>query len=117
MNVSIRARHLGLSEPLQRYAERRLRFSIGSLRPRLADIELRLEDVNGPRGGIDKLCVIAAVLKPNGRIVVQATDSDAYSAIDRAASRARVALVRRLRRGREARRSESSVVRSRWRVV
>lgn len=104
MEISVRGRRLAVSEPLRAYAERRLRFAIGSLGSRVGGIDVRVEDVNGPRGGLDKLCVIAAVLQPMGRIVARASDANAYSAVDRAASRIRSILVRHLRRGREPRR-------------
>ena len=103
MDVSVRGRHLDLSEPLKAYAERRLLFSIGEFALRIGSIEVRVSDVNGPRGGVDKACDIAVVLPPFGRLVARAIDADAYAAVDRAASRIRSVLVRRLRHRSERR--------------
>jgi len=106
VTISVRGHHLRISVPLKAYAERRLLFAIGSFGSRVSDVEIRVADVNGPRGGVDKTCVIAAVLRPAGRIVARAAHSNAYSAIDRAASRIRAVLVRRLQRLRTPRRTD-----------
>jgi ribosomal subunit interface protein len=106
MDVSVRGRHLYVSEPLKAYAERRLLFSIGEFASRIGPIEVRVSDVNGPRGGVDKACDIAVAVPPLGRLVARAVDADAYAAVDRAASRIRSVLVRRIRHRAERRRSE-----------
>jgi putative sigma-54 modulation protein len=100
MNVSIRGRHLAVSEPLKAYAVRRLTFSLGSFGSLVSDVEIRVDDVNGPRGGVDKTSVITAVLRPIGTLVARARHASVYSAIDRAAVRIRALLVRRLTRTR-----------------
>lgn len=104
MNVTVRSRHLQLSDALRAYADRRLRFSVGPFAPLIDGIDVCVADVNGPRGGIDKVCAIAVVLTPLERVFARAIDSNAYSAVDTAASRIRTILVRRLRRRRESRR-------------
>ena len=110
MEVSIRGRHLDLSEPLKAYAARRLRFSVGAFHSRISGVEMRVEDVNGPRGGIDKQCVIAVLVRRVGYVFARAMDSDAYSAVDRAAARIRAVPVRTLKRRRDPRRRHSAVV-------
>ncbi len=109
MNVTVRSRHLHLSDALRAYAERRLRFSVGTFAPLIDGIDVCVADVNGPRRGIDKVCAIAVGLTPIGRVLARAIDSNAYSAVDRAAARIRAGLVRRLRLRRENRRG-------RWRL-
>jgi len=104
MVVSIRGRHLELSEPFKAYAERRIRFAIGSFAPQIANTDVLLADVNGPRGGIDKECAIALDLHSAGRAFARAVHADAYGAIDRAATRIRAVLVRQLQRRRAPRR-------------
>lgn len=103
MELSIRGRHLALSDPLKRYAMRRLRFSVGAFDSHISSIDVRLTDVNGPRGGIDKQCLIAVILQPIGRVFVRAMGSDAYAAIDRAATRIRTVVVRKLARRKDVR--------------
>jgi len=96
MKVEVKGRHLDVSEPLRAYAQRRLQFAIGSFEPRIVRAEVCLADVNGPKGGVDKLCVIAVFLGRIGWVFATADSASAYSAIDRAASRIRTGVVRRL---------------------
>jgi ribosomal subunit interface protein len=100
MNISIRGRHFTVSEALNAYAVRRLTFSLGSFGSLVSDVEVRVDDVNGPRGGVDKTSVITAVLRPIGTLIARARHANAYSAIDRAAVRIRALLVRRRTRAR-----------------
>ena len=111
MNISVRGRHLAVSEALKAYAVRRLTFSIGSFRSLVSDVEVRVADVNGPRGGVDKTSVITAVLRPIGTLVARAKHANAYSAIDRAAVRIRALLVRHVQRRTRARRRDRRVAR------
>jgi ribosome hibernation promoting factor len=104
MEISIKGRHLELSDPLRAYTERRLRFSLDPFESRLKGVEVRIADVNGPRGGVDKTCGITLILDRVAVVFVQASAADAYAAIDRAVSRAHSALSRRLSRGDERRR-------------
>jgi putative sigma-54 modulation protein len=104
MEFSMKGHHLDLSDPLRAYTERRLRFSIGEFERQLRGVEVRLGDVNGPRGGIDKTCAITVSVPALGVVFARAKGVDAYATIDRAASRVRAALARRLSRRRDDRR-------------
>ncbi len=98
MNISVRGRHLAVSEGLKAYAVRRLTFSLGPFGSLVSRAEIRIADVNGPRGGVDKTSVITIVFRPIGTLVARARHADAYSAIDRAAGRIRSVLVRSVQR-------------------
>ena len=74
----------------------------------LRNASSRLSDVNGPRGGIDKLCGIRVVLRRAGVVFVRATGGDAYSTVDKAAARLKSAPGRRLGRHRSKRRKSDS---------
>lgn len=100
MRVEVRGRGLSASAALRAHAGRRLRFALGRFGGRVARVSARLGDVNGPRGGEDKECRLAARLQPAGELVVSERDADLYAAIDRAASRLGRAVSRELgRRG------------------
>jgi ribosome-associated translation inhibitor RaiA len=123
MKVDVRGRHLDVSDTLRAYALRRVQFAIGPFEPRIARVEVSITDVNGPRGGLDKSCVISVLLQPAGSVLARGAAASAYSAVDRAASRIRTILVRRLRigsasrrngQGKAARPSHSGEMRSRW---
>lgn len=96
MQIRVRSRHIDMSEPFRGYAERRVQFAIGAFERRVDHVDVCVDDVNGPRGGVDKSCVLMVSLKSGGTVLARGADADAYSAVDRAAARIRSALVRRL---------------------
>ncbi|MFC1689756.1 HPF/RaiA family ribosome-associated protein, partial [Pseudomonadota bacterium] len=64
-------------------------------------IVVRLSDINGPRGGVDKCCRLQVVLEGLPPVVIEDTETDMYVAIDRAANRAGRTVRKRLTRRRE----------------
>jgi ribosomal subunit interface protein len=102
MDVHIRIRGTDLTEAIRSYVERRLRFSLGRFASRLGRVTVRISDVNGPRGGVDKVCRISAKLTQSGQVVVQETvDANLYAAIDHATERIGQSCGREVRRLRE----------------
>jgi putative sigma-54 modulation protein len=79
MSVWVRSRGFELSHGLRAHAERRLRHVLGRFRMRLRSVILRLDDVNGPRGGNDKRCRIVAQLAPRGDVRVEEMDGGSSS--------------------------------------
>jgi len=76
-------------------AERRLEYALGRFAPRVRSLSVRLSDLNGPRGGLDKKCLIAVRLeRPRRVIVIEDVDADEGAAINRAADRAARAVSR-----------------------
>ncbi len=93
-----------LSDALRDYAEHRLEFALDRFVPRIADVHLRLEDLNGPRGGVDKQCRLDVLGLPSWRIQVQGEGTTFNDAIDAAAARAGRSIARLLSRMAETRR-------------
>jgi putative sigma-54 modulation protein len=104
MDMRITGNNLSVSDALRSYMERSLRAGLAGVSRHLEQIDVRLSDVNGPRGGIDKLCGIRVVLRRAGVVFVHASDGDAYSTVDKAAARLKSAIGRRLGRQRSKRR-------------
>jgi putative sigma-54 modulation protein len=109
MTFDVRGLNLPLSEALKKYTERRLGFALRRFDRRIGGVRARIFDVNGPRGGADKCCRIRADIVPNGMVLVECTDPDAYAAIDRAANRLEQSVGRSLRRIRDVRRGRESI--------
>ena len=107
MQIDIQARGFALTEALREHCNRRLRFAIGAGGSRLSSIAVRLSDVNGPKGGVDKRCTIRATLPGTAPVFIAQDESDVYTAIDRAADRAARVLSRQIKRARSARRGQS----------
>ena len=78
----------GLPPSLAPLARRRFEFALGRFGNRVRSLTVHLADLNGPRGGEDKLCRAAIRLtSPRRLIVIEDTDAEAGVAIGRAADR------------------------------
>lgn len=103
MRIDVRSTERG-QEGLGGYAERRARFAVSRFSPRIDWVAVRLADINGPRGGVDKECRIVVRLRPHGRVRVIERDASMHAAIARAADRLGRAVAREMARRREPRR-------------
>lgn len=114
----IRAIGVPLDEGDRAYLRRKLGRKLGKVAPRIERTSVRIEDVNGPRGGIDKRCRIKVVLSGLPSVVVEERDRVLQAAMDRALRRTERAVMQavqsrrtKLRRARDndaQRESESS---------
>lgn len=88
-------------------AVRRLRFVLRRLTWLVPRARVRLDDVNGPRGGVDKQCRVELKTEQAGTVVITAMARDWHVALDTALARAARTLVRVWRRGRQTPRPRS----------
>jgi ribosomal subunit interface protein len=101
MRLDIRGRHLALTPAIHEHVKRRMRFALGRFDGGVRRVTVRVADVNGPRGGVDKRCHVHLAVA--GRAVtIEELDRDLYVAIDRAAERVGRAADRALARLRAA---------------
>lgn len=101
MIVDIQSRPFSLTSPLRRYVRNKIQSSIEARTDAIQRIDVRLSDINGPHGGIDKRCHIHLVIPQQAAIVIKDTQENLYIAIDRAIARAREVLDRKLSRKRQ----------------
>ncbi len=104
MKIHLRSKKVGLDETVRAYIERRLRFSLGRYSPRILRVTVQIVDLNGPRGGEDKVCRIEVRLLPTGSVFVEDTDADLHAAVDRATDRAARSVSRAIERTRDLKR-------------
>lgn len=90
---------------LRQLAVTRLQFVLRRVRWLVPRASVRLSDLNGPRGGIDKRCVVELDTDGRGKVVIQAVARDWRSAIDNALGRAARTLLRLWQRNRHPGRS------------
>lgn len=109
MNIDVRFHGLRGSRPLRRHIARRVLVHLSRFRRELTRVLVRIADVNGPKGGLDKRCLVHVRGPRLGSTIIEEHGSDAYAAIDAAASRTGRALSRHLHRRhtREKTRSKS----------
>ncbi len=103
MDLDIRGVKYDLGDDLAEFIERRLRFALGRFAGRIDRVSIRLSDVNGPRGGVDKRCRITVALTPRGVVRVAGSGDDPFALVARAAKRAGRTVHRALGRRRRPR--------------
>jgi len=101
MHFDIRTQGFDLTAGLREHAERRLTFALDRARHDIGKVNMRLSDINGPRGGRDKRCLVRIAIPRAREVVVEDTDTDLYVAIDRAVDRIERSVSRRLERLRQ----------------
>jgi len=94
--LSIQSRGFDLTGALRERVKKRIGLILGNTGYPITRIDVRLSDINGPKGGIDKKCKIHIHLSGHPSVVVTDIQRDLYHAIDRAASRAMRTVRRRL---------------------
>lgn len=100
MQITIGCSDSNVSQKLGPFAERRAYFNLGRYAPRLKRVLVRLEDVNGPRGGNDKRCRVVLRVARLTDTVVEVQGDSWHAAIARALERAERALGRSIERQR-----------------
>ena len=98
MKFEIRGRDINVSQALRDHIVRRLRFELDCFARRIRKVKVKLEDLNGPRGGIDKCCQLAISLAPSSTIVMESRASNVYTAIDGVADKAGAYIGRSIKR-------------------
>ena len=104
MKLELHARGLPLTEELRDHAERRLGSALGRFRGRLRSAQVRLTDVNGPRGGDDIDCRVAIDVAGTGTLQVREVRGDPFAAVSRALDRIAHSLTRKISRSTQRRR-------------
>jgi hypothetical protein len=82
------------------YVRRKLGMKLGKFRSSIERVSVRVEDVNGPRGGVDHECRIKVVLSDQPSVVFVQKDASLTAAIDRALAGSERAVRRAVRRRR-----------------
>lgn len=102
MEITVRVRDVEWTEDLQLRVQRTIRFATDRHRDRITRISVCLTDLNGPRGGVDKLCHITADMRGANPVIIKEKGEDVITAINRAARRLTYRIGRRLHRRRIA---------------
>lgn len=86
MEIRIFDGSIKTSEAQYDYIMKKVGAAAGRLKDTPCMIDVRLTDLNGPKGGIDKRCSIHARPTGQGEVRVEEHAPDYYAAIDTAAS-------------------------------
>ena len=107
MEITVHARGFALTTAIETHLQRQLRFALDHLDDRVRRVFVRLSDINGRRGGIDKRCQVQVTLAGSGDVVIEDVQTDLYLAVSRAVERAAAAVTRRLGRLRQMQRART----------
>jgi hypothetical protein len=98
MRLHIHRAGSGRNPALCAHVERRLHFALGRLKTQIDQVTVKLGDINGPRGGVDKFCRIVVRCPGSAPVVVEQRDADWLRATDLAVGRTAHAVRRALQR-------------------
>jgi len=94
----LRARGVELDPDDRAYVRRKLGRRLGKFAASVERVSVRLEDVNGPRGGIDHVCRIKVVLRGLPSVFYEKRGASLQAVVDGAIAGVERALRRRLQR-------------------
>lgn len=83
----LHANGIEVDSELKEHADRRLSFALSRFGSRILKTTVYLTDNNGPKGGVDKNCLIVVRLRGLGEVVAEVVDTDWIVAVDRATTR------------------------------
>lgn len=104
MKINFFSPSFGLTPAIVQHIETRLSMALATASGQIDHIIVRVEDINGKRGGIDKQCRITVRHQYLPTFTVEATHHDLYMAITEATSKVKENLWRHLLRRRTLRR-------------
>lgn len=99
--ISIRARSIDWTGELQEKVERRISFAVDRYKTQVRQISVYLADVNGPRGGVDKICQITASLDRGTPVRILEEGIEIEPMVNRAVSKLGYRIARKLQRRRQ----------------
>ena len=101
MQILFRSKGLPNVNQVRDHTRRRLQFALGRFQDAVASVRVSVEDVNGPKGGVDKHCRLRVTLVEGGPpILAEGWDEEVPAAVDAAAQRLTRSVTRALSRRR-----------------
>ncbi len=88
MRIHLATHGFQAGQALLDHTLRRVSAALSHFADQVVRVVVRVEDTNGPRGGLDKCCSITLQVPHLSPVVVAAVSPDYYDAVDRAARRA-----------------------------
>ena len=100
MHIKIHSNDFSITPAMSEYIDEKIKFALTRYGQRIRVIEISLKDINGPRGGLDKQCIIKMKINQFKTLVVDDVSSDAYEAISACTQRAKRRIERHFNRSR-----------------
>lgn len=100
MHIVTHANGFAVTDSNIRFLHRRLHFALDRLSDTVQRVVVRLSDINGDRGGVDKRCHLQVQLQGMPDVLIEDVQPDLYLAITRSVERAARTVSRRVTRAR-----------------
>lgn len=100
MQLKVHGANIELTDAISTHVEDRFMSALDKVERQVNDITVRLEDVNGPKGGVDMRCHATIHLRPGDYVIVEETEEDLFAAISVAADRAKDVVTRKIEKRR-----------------
>jgi ribosome-associated translation inhibitor RaiA len=94
MKVILHSSQIDLPETEKNYLKSKVLFRFSRFQDQIKNISVFLSDINGPKGGFDKHCVIKLEVPKLKEIVVTSEWESLVSVVDHSALRAKSAFLR-----------------------
>jgi len=98
MHIEVNFGNLAYSDVLDERVREEIIDSLGNLATRVTRIEAHLSDINGPRSGDDKRCMLEARIAGDKPFVVEHVGDDIYDVVVETAGKLERAMRRRVER-------------------
>ena len=116
MQIDFRFRGVESSEVLKDHLRRRLAFHLSRFSSEVTRVVVRIVDINGPKGGLDKQCQVMVRGPRIGSLTLDDVSEDTLSASDMAIERMGRSIARELERLRTSQRRTGWLRRFKQRV-
>lgn len=112
MKIELRFRGIESTPTVREHAVRSIHYHLSRFGPEVTGVVVRLDDVNGPKGGADKRCQITVGGPRFGSLTLDDSGGDPQSALELAMERVARSVGRALERSRSIDRSVSPLRRA-----
>ena len=85
VTIDFRVRGIDFTDELRNAVERIVKFAVDRYETQVDKISVYLADLNGPKGGVDKLCQITANLSRGNPVLILEKGSEILTTVHRAA--------------------------------
>ena len=95
MQIRVHGNRVDVGDKLRHHVESRADSAFKRLGSWVRRVTVSLDDINGPRGGVCKRCLVVVTTRSIGQIVVRATNTDIFASVSSAIRRAGLSLARK----------------------
>ena len=98
MIISTSSHSVLLTAEIDEFVHDTVRATLYRFQDRIDSVDVSLKDVNGPKGGVDKVASLRVHLRRGGQVITETEGENLYAAVRLGARKARRAVNRRLRK-------------------